>query len=211
MAKDCYFGAYVRFDTASKENSGVLLGADTLVGDPLTLDFRVADDVSQVWLANRFGGEVGFLDPAASRRLSIFSARQWIIGVYLSFVAYSDSPEGGSYWGEVAVVCYDPKYSDVFDSFVQKVVERLKDGTRSDIALSDQEVSNLIKSNGEWFPKKTISLPKNGAVIMKSRLSLSEKIIEQGRARNVGCYVANFLFFAAVIALVAFIIYKVFF
>ena len=211
MPKDCYFGTYARFDTPSKKYSAVLMSADTLVGDPLTLDFRVADDVTQVWLINRFGGEIGFLDPSVSRRLSILTARDWTLGVFLSFVAYTDSPEGGCYWGEVAIIAFNPKYSDSFLPFQNKVIERLQDGVRPDINLSEQEASNLLKSDGSWFPKKTISLPKGNTVIMKSRLSISDKVIEQGRARNIGCYVANAIFIIALIALICLIVYVVVF
>ena len=208
MPKDCYFGVYAHITVPSKNYSGTLMSADTLIGDPLTLDFRTCDGVSQIWVSNRFGGELGYLDPAVSRRISMYSVRNWSINVVLSLVAYSEDSDGGHYWGEAAVMCYDPKYSDSFVLFTKKVVERLQDGTRPDVALSEQEATNLVKSNGEWFPKKTMSLPTSGTVVMKSRLSISEKMIEQGRARNPGCYVLNFIFIIAFIAVVALIVVK---
>lgn len=208
MSKDCYFGTYAKFDTESKEKGVELMNADYLVGDPYTPDFRVKDDVSQVWLINRFGGELGFLDPSISRRISIFHAREWKINIYLSYIAYTCNDDDDHYWGEVAVVCFDPKYEQAFTPFCDTLSERLKNGVRPDIKLNDQELSNVLNGDGTWFPKKTVALPgkKNGTVIVKSDLSASEKVVEQARKNSVGCYVVTIIILVVLILLVLLII-----
>lgn len=206
MSYDCYFGAYARFSTESKLAAAELSGADNIVGDRYRIEFRTEDDITRAWLVNRFGGDAGFLDPALSRRLSILAAREWVLSAYLSFVAYTDSGDPGEYWGEMALICYDPKYEHAFGVFAQRVSAKLADGIRPEVNLGDQGISSVIESDGDWLPKRTIPLPKKakGSAIIKSRRSASEKLIEQGRKGNAGCYVVSWIFILVVVALVLF-------
>ena len=63
MADIPYFGTYARFDTASKKDAAVLLGADNLVGDVFDIEFVTEDGVRTAWMKNRFGAMVGFFEP----------------------------------------------------------------------------------------------------------------------------------------------------
>ena len=202
MQQDCYFGTYARFETPSKKEGSALVGADNLVGDRFDIEFLTQDGVTTAWMRNRFGALVAFFDENLSRRLAIMNARGWKLQALLSFVAYTDSPEPARYWGEAAVMAFDPKDQAAFDRFLSLVGKRLADGVRSEVNLGSQAVRSVLEAGGDWKPTKTVPLPKRaaGTVIMKSRRKLSEKVIELGRSRNVGCYVVSWTFIIALVA-----------
>ena len=57
-----YTGFYARFDTPSKKDAAVLLGADNLVGDLFDVEFVTEEGTAVAWIVNRFGHRVAFLD-----------------------------------------------------------------------------------------------------------------------------------------------------
>ncbi len=93
MQAERYFGTYARFNTHSKKDAAILLGADNLIGDVFEVVFHRSDNrVSTAWMKNRFGALIGFLDAELSRQLSILAAREWKLQALLSFVAFTDIP-----------------------------------------------------------------------------------------------------------------------
>ena len=196
-----YSGFYARFEAPSKKIGGILTGADTLVGDDFEIFFKVEDGLTRAWAKNRFGAEVGFFDADASRKLQLAHARGMQIRALLSFVAYSDTPDPGIYWGEMAIICYQDDETGIFPSFVANVAAKLCEGVRTDIDLGSQDLEKL-REDPNWLPKGTIFLPETsrGCAILKSKRSFSEKVVEQGRKGNIGCYIATFAIFAIVIA-----------
>lgn len=186
MADIPYFGTYARFDTASKKDAAVLLGADNLVGDVFDIEFVTEDGVRTAWMKNRFGAMVGFFEPGTSRDLSLYEARGFKLQALLSFIAYSESPDPGEYWGEAALICYDPKDAEAFECFTGNTAARMMDGIRPEVDLGEQGYAKVIESNGTWKPTKTVPLPSKqaGVAILKTRRSVSEKMIEQGRKGN---------------------------
>ncbi len=202
MQAERYFGTYARFETVSKREAAALLGADNLVGDAFDIVFETNDGTTVAWMKNRFGALIGFFDPALSRQLKIFSARGWKLRAMLSFLAFTDAPKPGHYWGQAAVMCYDTTYEHMFDIFVEGVAKRLAAGTRPDIALGEKGADSVIESNGSWIPKDTVRLPneEEGTVIVKASRKLSERLIEQSRSGNKGCYVASWVFLLVVVA-----------
>ena len=123
----------------------------------------------------------------------------------LSFVAYSDTPEPGHYWGEVAVICFNPAYSEEMDAFADRIAARMADGVRPAVNLGSSAVQKIF-SEPDWIPTDTVPLPKKekGMAILKDCQSMSEKMIEQGRARNKGCYVISWLFIIIVVLAAAY-------
>lgn len=206
MADIPYFGTYARFDTASKKDAAVLLGADNLVGDVFDIEFVTEDGVRTAWMKNRFGAMVGFFEPGTSRDLSLCEARGFRMQALLSFIAYSESPEPGEYWGEAAIICYDPKDAEAFECFTGNIAARMMDGIRPEVDLGEQGYAKVVESKGTWKPTKTVSLPSKqaGVAILKTRRSVSEKMIEQGRKGNKGCYILSWAFLLALIAGVIF-------
>lgn len=206
MQAERYFGTYARFDTRSKKDAAALLGADNLIGDVFEIVFQTEEGTSTAWMKNRFGGLVGFFDLSFSRELSILAARGWKLRALLSFVAFTDKPEPGHYWGQAAVVCYEPSLEEAFEPFIAAIAQRLSDGVRPEVDLGEQGVDQVVSSNGAWTPQKTVAFPAKeaGTVIMKSRRKMSEKLIEQGRKGNKGCYAVSWLFLLLLVALALF-------
>ena len=206
MQAERYFGTYARFDTLSKKDAAALLGADNLIGDVFEIVFQTEHGVSTAWMKNRFGGLIGFFDAAFSRKLNVLAARGWKLQAVLSFVAFTDRPEPGHYWGQAAVICFDPTLEQAFGPFIASTAQRLSDGVRSEVDLGEQGVEQVVSSNGTWTPKKTVAFPAKeaGTVIMKSRRKMSEKLIEQGRKGNKGCYAVSWLFLLLLVALALF-------
>ena len=202
-----YEGFYAEYDTPSKNVGSMLMGADSLVGDDLQVDFRTEDGRVVAWLLNKFGAEVGFLDAEGSRKLQLANARDQKIRVLLSFVAYSDTPEPGHYWGEVAVICFNPAYSEEMDAFADRIGARMADGVRPAINLGSSAVRKIFDEQ-DWMPADTVPLPKKekGMAVLKDHQSMSEKMIEQGRARNKGCYVVSWAFIIVVVLVIAYFV-----
>lgn len=205
MANNEYFGQYARFDSASKKEGAGLVGADNLVGDIFTIEFEFIDGQRIAWMKNRFGARVGFFDTEVSSRLNLCEARGWVLHALLTFVAY-DEPEGGHYWGEAALLCFDKKNEEAFEKFTATIGKRLAEGIRPQVELAERGVDQVVESGGAWQPKNTIPLPKNdpGTAYIKTRRSATEKLVEQGRAKNKGCYVGSILLLAAILAAIAF-------
>lgn len=204
-----YEGFYARFDSQSKKDGGLLMGADNLVGDDFQVFFKTEDGKVTAWLKNKFDAEIGYFDVDASRRLQLANARNQKIRALLSFVAYSDTPEPGGYWGQMAVICYNPAYAAEMDAFVDRVASKLAQGVRPKIDLGQQAVAKIFEEQ-DWLPADTVPFPtkEKGMAILKDHRSLSENMIEQGRARNKGCYFVSWLFIAVVIAAVAHGVYS---
>jgi hypothetical protein len=200
-----YQGFYARFESPDKPTGSLLMGPDNLVGDDYEVVFKNEDDRIVAWLKNKFGAEIGFLDVDASRSLQLANGRGQKIRALLSFVAYSDSPDPGLYWGEVALFCYNETYDAEIGAFINRCASRLADGVRPEIDLG-RSSNEKIFSEKDWMPTQTVPYPKKetGMAILKQSRSLSEKMIEQGRARNKGCYVVSWLFIIIVIAAVLF-------
>lgn len=199
-----YFGCYETFHTTGKDQGGALLSADNLVGDEFTVEMELGEDGHAAWLVNRFGKRVGFFSPSFSRKLGIMQAEGMVVKAVLSFVAYSAEPEPGQYWGEAAVIAYAPAYAKEFERFIENVGARMADSVRTNIAFDSTAIDRIIDSGGEWVPSQTVPLPKKrkGMMVMKDKRSLTDKLVEQGRSRNKGCYVASWLFIIIVVALI---------
>ena len=203
---DQYFGTYQTFETVSKKDAAVLLGADNLVGDRYTIEIELDGDAHKAWLISRFDQRIGFFDGNFSRRLSILKANGLELTAILSFVAYTDMPEPGNYWGEMAVIAYNPAQKEAFERFITTVCTRMFDNVRTRVNFDAEGVERIISSGGSWVPEQTVPMPskKKGTVIMKSKRSLSEKLIEQGRKGNKGCYVVSWAFIIALVAALLF-------
>lgn len=206
MPELSYYGTYANFQTASKRDGAILMNADCIVGDRYEIEIANEDGKRTVWLKNRFGARVGFFDEQTGHDLSLCAAKGWKTVGILSFVAFSEDPEPGRYWGQAAVVSYPEPEDETFGPFVERVRKLLSEGTRPQLDLGQQALRELAQSPGSWMPTGREPMPerKRGTVILKSRQKLSEKMIEQGRRKNVGCYIVSWAFLLALVTLVLF-------
>ena len=201
-----YYGNYTHFEALSKKDAAALLGSDNIVGDVFSLENDMVDGQHRTWIVNKFGKRVGYLEEKASKKMSLLQAEGLECKAILSFVAFSDHPDEGHYWGEVGIVCYSPAYEDDFAVFISKVSKSIGDDVRPQLALGESAVSKIIESHGEWMPKQTVSIPKveKGTAILKRRRSGMDKMVELGRSGNKGCYVISWVFLLAIVALIIF-------
>ena len=197
-----YFGTYARFETESKKDAAVLIGADSLVGDLFDIEFDTREGRIVAWIVNKFGARVCYIDGDVVRDLNIARARSWNLRAILSFVAFTDTPDPGFYWGQVAIICNDPRYDEAVDAFVGRVQKLLADGVRPDVDLGAQGIDRMLANDGSWMTESRVPFPEktHGTVILKSRLKTSEKLIEQGRKGNKGCYMVSWAFLILVAA-----------
>ena len=202
-----YEGFYGKFDTPSKKVGSMLMGADNLVGDDYSIEFRNEAGTTKAWLKNKFDAEIGYFDAETTHKLLLAKGREQKIRAILSYVAYSDEPDPGHYWGEMALFCFNPAYAQEMDSFVDRVASKMKEGVRPNITLGSSSVEKIF-SEPEWLPSDTVPLLENkkGTAVLKSSQSISEKMIEQGRARNKGCYVVSWAFIIIVVLAIAYLI-----
>lgn len=201
-----YFGTYADFETVSKKDAAALLGADSMVGDVFDIEFELANGVTKAWLVSRFGERVGYFDPNTSRKLNLAKADGLTCKAVLSFVAFTNRSDEGRYWGSAAIICYKPAYNDEFSKFIAAVSKKIADDVRPRVDFDNEAVDKIIESGGAWMPSQTVSIPSGdkGMAIIKRRRSVTDKLIEQGRARNKGCYVASWAVLLAVVVLVVF-------
>ena len=202
-------GFYARFETPSKKEGSLLMGADNLVGNDYAVEFKTEEGRVVAWLKNKFGAEIGYVDVDGSRKLQLANARGQKIHALLSFVAYSDLPDPGMYWGEMAIFCFNPAYEEEMNAFIDRVAVKLAEGVRPQINFGSTTVQKIFDESG-WLPGDTVPFPKmeKGSAILKDHQSMSEKMIEQGRARNIGCYVVSWAFIALVVLGVVFLIVR---
>lgn len=204
MTADAYFGTYARFETVSKKDAGPLMGADNLVGDTYTVKILPWENQPRAWLINKFDVAVGYFDEEITQRIQLLLAKNWTIRASLSFVAFTDRPDPGFYWGEVALLAWDPMLDEVMENFLGSVEKLLAEGIRPAIDLGNQGVEEIIKSHGTWVPKERTPMPtkETGTVIMKGRRKFSENLIEVGRSGNKGCLAAGIVIDIAVVVLI---------
>lgn len=204
MAADNYFGTYARFSTVSKKDAGPLMGADNLVGDTYSVKIEPLDGQPRAWLVNKFGASVGYFDEEVTQHIQLLTARGWTIRASLAFVAFTDRPDPGFYWGEVALLAWNPTLDDAMENFLQSVEKLLAEGIRPAIDLGNQGVTEVIHSHGTWIPQERTPMPakETGTVIMKGRRKFSENIIEVGRSGNKGCLAAGIVIDVVVVILI---------
>ncbi len=205
-----YYGRYADFATASKKDSGVLLGADNSVGDIYQLQMHDHDDEQRAWLVSTFGQRIGFLDAETSRTVRTLQAEGLQTKAVLSFIAFTDHPDDGHYWGQVALICFKPADADVFDGFVSTVAKRMGEGVRVKVDLGAEGIAKLRESGGTWTPSQTVPLPETekGTAYLKRRRKPLERLVDQGRKGNKGCYVVSWAFLLVAVALIMFALHS---
>lgn len=198
-ASDVYFGTYARFSTLDKNVGALLAGPDNAIGDIGEIEFDLDESKRETaWLKNRFGKRVGKLDEALSYRLAILKAKGWSVLYVLSFVAFSEKPDSSenSYWGEVAVISFAPRLAKEFHGFLDSFARKTAEGERPNPALTDTEVNQILKDPSSWVPSQKIPLPPMDAstILVKNTRSMHDKLLDQGRSKNPGCYLISWLF-----------------
>lgn len=197
-----YFGSYERFETLSKKDAALLIGADNPVGEIYQIETTLESGEHRALLVNRFDQCIGYLDPDISRKICQMTANHMHCEAILLFVAFTDHPDEGHYWGEVALICYPSSEKRIFNRYVQGISKLVGEGLRPQVDLGAEGVQKIVDSEGEWLPTERVPLPESekGTAYIKKRRKTTEKLIEQGRAGNKGCYAISWVFLLALIA-----------
>jgi hypothetical protein len=206
-----YYGKYLRFSTSSKEEAAQLMSADNLIGNIFTIEIEYNNGTYKAWLVNKFNKRIAYFNPSDSQNINLLKTQGLSICSILSFVAFTDHPDDGFYWGEAALFAYESKYEEIFNLFINNIAKRLADGIRPDINLNGEGIEKILNSNGNWSPLNTVSFPskEKGTVFIKKRQSTLDKLIEQGRNKNKGCYLFSWIFILLIVFLVVFIAHKI--
>lgn len=189
------FCSYARFVTPSRTVGAALMGANHLVGDVYTLHFELQENHDyRVWLENKFGEKVAFLEQCEVERVLRLNAKGWNLRAVLCFVALAKEPD--SYWGEVALVGNDPHYNKQFNAFVENLQVLIAQGIRPALNLGEEAAKRVVATNGTWIPTDRDPYPTLDAnsVIVKKSKGVSEKLVEAGRNSNAGCWVVTVVF-----------------
>ena len=196
-----YFGTYQTFQTASRKDAAALLGSNNLVGDHYAIECTIESGVQKAWLVNRFGSRIGYFDPDFSRQLSLLRAQDLTLVGILSFVAFSEQPEPGEYWGEAAVIAYDARDQKAFTHFVKGVGTLIGKGIRPALTFDGAAVERIAETQGAWLPTDRVPLPekKKGMAILKRQRSITDSLVEKGRQGNKGCYLLSWAFLLALV------------
>ena len=195
-----YEGFYARFDPPSQKEGVLLMGADNIVGTDYEIVFKTENGINVAWAKNRFGYEVGSFDIDTSRKLQIAKGRGQTVRALLAYVGFSDTPEPGHYWGQMALFCYNPAYAAEMNSFIDRIAAKLGEGVRPRIDLGTQAVEKIFTVK-DWIPSETVSFSKkdSNSVIMKDERTITDSLVEQARAGNKGCYVISIAFIVVVV------------
>lgn len=206
MARIGYFGTYARFVTTDKRAAAAFLGADNVIGDVFSIEMSYEEGKRQAWIVNPFGARMGLLDEDVAQQVDLCNARGWTVKALLALVAYSENPEPGYYWGEVALISYDPTYEEAFSVFIEKVGKKLGNGVRIAVDLGDSSVQEVISKKGDWLPSARVALPERekGTAFVKTERSGTERLVDQARKGNPGCTALSWIFLLGLVTVVIF-------
>ena len=211
MAQDVYSGEYVKF-FAHDEKGIDFMGADNLIGDRYTIDIRDEGTTYRAYLVNRFGKEIGYLEDRIVRSIQLSQAKGWETPAFLSFVAFTegkDEENPGYYWGQMAVLQYDPRIKEQMASFEETLAKKMADGGRPQVDFGQQSIEKLTGDSSR-FPTDKAAMPKmrKGSAVVKDHRTPNERLIEQSRKGNKGCYVISYAFIIAVIVGIVFLLHS---
>ena len=211
-ASDVYFGTYARFTAPDKKMGAALGGPDNAVGDIGTIEWQLDQDKrQQAWLKNPYGVLIGHLNPMVSHTVALYQAKGWEIRYVLSFTALSERPDRGEYWGEAAIIAFSPRYAEQFERFLTLFSQRAADGLRPNPDLNPQAVESIVNDPSSWRPGAKVKIPQGDGrtAILKDHRTLHDKILDQARRKNPGCYVVGWAFIIAVIALFLWLLHAI--
>lgn len=206
---DNYFGKYVRGFAVNSEQAAKLMNADNIIGDIYKVKCEMVNGKHRAVVLNRFGETPVFFDSETSREIAINQAKGFLTYAILTLVGFttkhSEEEEDSSenYWAEFAVISFPDLEKEAFTRFVEIISKSVKKNRRPEVALSEEDIKKVISSNGDFLPVATHPKPEKvkGQVLMKSRVSLTEMMVEEGRKKNPGCYIFGWLFLLVFVAL----------
>ncbi|WP_350455292.1 hypothetical protein [Slackia heliotrinireducens] len=201
-ARDVYFGTYLKFFTDGKKYGAALSGPDNAIGDIGTIEWdQDANGRQQAWLVNPYSIRVGHFSPADSYNLAVYQAKGWTMRYVLSFVALTVGKSKNDYWGEIALIAYNPRYEDEIGAFLKTFSKRMGEGFRPNPDLDSDSLERAIADPTSWTTTQKIALPKfdSDTMMVKDHRTLHDKLLDKARSRNLGCYIISWAFIALLV------------
>ena len=177
MSDTGYYGSYANFTCPDRKAAPALMNSDNIVGDPFTIEMDYSGDKRQAWIVNPFGFRMGVLDEKTAKQVDLCNAKDWKTVALLACVAFKEEPKPGEYWGQVAIISYDPVHEDAFSTFVKTI----------------GGISRVLESKGAWVPTGRVPLPKlkKGSAFIKTERTTTDKLVNQARKTRVGCTIVS--------------------
>ena len=209
---DNYYGKYAIGKPTSKEEVGRLLGADNIIGDVYKVITELKNGIYQAKVVNRFGNIPAVFNDEVSRELALNEAKSFKTYAILTCVGFTQTEGDGEYWAEFAIISFPESEIEKFSVYVNEISKAVKNHKRPEIDLEANEVNQILENEGHFVSNVTHPKieKKKGQVILKSQVKLSDKLIEEGRNRNPGCFIFGWLFLLAVVGLIVLVFMKVF-
>ena len=206
MSEFGYFGTYADFSCPDREAATAFMNSDNFVGDPYTIEMDYSGKKRETWIVNPFGFRMGVLSDKIAQKIDIYEAKGWKVVALLACVAFTNDPKPGKYWGQVALMAYDPAHEEAFSVFVKTIGDHLSKGIRPALDLGNNGVARVIESKGLWVPTGRVPLPqlKKGSTFVKTERSSTDKLVAQARKSRVGCTVVSWAFIIVIIIAIIF-------
>ena len=171
------FCKYAIATPKTQEDVGSLLNADNIIGDISNVSISLVDEDYIAGVVNRFDKSPACFDKKTSKELAICEAESKKIRAILTRVGFTEGREDSNYWAEYALFCYNPSDEKFFKPFIDFYCVQASKGTRLDLNISSQDIEKIISSNGNIYPKNTLSSKKKtkGTVVLKSKKNLHLK------------------------------------
>lgn len=211
-----FIAIYVKGVAKNKEQAAKLLNSDNIIGDLYEVKTELVEAYHKAFPINKFGESPVLFDKETSRSIDLMKAKGLNIVAFLSTVGFTETnakekqAKLSNYWGEFLIIGYNNLYKRELEEFFKKISENLANGKRPDLNINKEEFRKIIRSKGEYFPKKIISVPKKikGTVYLRTRKTIRDKVIEQGRKKNIGCYIISWVFLLSLVTVLIYIIFK---
>ena len=196
-----YSARYMKFETESKKSASVLIGSDCLVGDLYTVDFEYTVTGLKMWFINKFNTRCGFTSSPEVQELITLHESGMKFTAVLSFIAFTQDPTPGYYWGEFAVFSYNPTYADKFEGLISRIAKLQQDGIRCNLSIGNLGLEKILSGDDSFTPSGRQNLPSKlpNTVILKSKLSAKDRLIEKGRKRSIGCFISSWAFLLLIV------------
>lgn len=191
---------YYQVKPASKKQSAQLTSPNSIVGNKFAL--KIDPSKQQVTIKNKFDYAVAKLNDDDAKQIILLKNKRLELTCMLTYVTFC---EPKSQHEACFLICaYPKKHKEAYNNFFENVSEHLSNGNIPDIKLDKFEQNKIVETNGDFKINKFLPKPKlePGTVTIKAKQSLKEKIIEAGRQKKPGCYIASIAFILLVVGFI---------
>jgi hypothetical protein len=156
-----------------------------------------------VWLIATDGRRLSKIVGDKGLRLARLAAKGWTIKAYIDVLYFRS--EDKVVIAEVAFICWDSSelLNQAMETFCKHIADRIAHGDHANLALTQENLIQVIDSKGSWFLTGSTPYPirEKGTVTYKSHRTGSESLVGYALAHNKGCGIVANIFWV-VLALV---------